>query len=97
MLVLVEWVPQTASRHGILLAVDAQPDNSVTRKRFWEGTFLFANDVKSAGPGFKAFRPLARGADGKLEPVANAAIGRSGSVMQASPFRGGLWPRVSSA
>jgi len=32
-LVLVEWVPQTAGRRGILLAADAQPDNSVSRKR----------------------------------------------------------------
>jgi hypothetical protein len=62
-LVLVEWVPQTEDRPGTLLAVDAQPDNSVTRKRFWEGTFLFAN-VASAGPGFKAFRPWARTASG---------------------------------
>ncbi len=70
MLVLAQWVPQTANRPGILLAVDAQPDNSVTRKRFWEGTFLFAN-VASAGPGFKAFRPLARTASGGLRTLSN--------------------------
>ncbi|MFM8331000.1 MAG: hypothetical protein ACKN9T_04875 [Candidatus Methylumidiphilus sp.] len=58
-LVLAQWVPQRNGQPGMLLAVDAQPDNSVTRKRVWEGTFLFAN-VESAGPGFKAFRPLAR-------------------------------------
>jgi hypothetical protein len=58
-LVLVEWVPQSAGHHGILLAVDAQPDNTVIRKRFWGGTFLFAN-TESAGPGFKASRPLVR-------------------------------------
>jgi hypothetical protein len=74
-MVVVKWVDQTADKGGLLLAVDGQPDTSIGRKRFWEGTFLFANDVKSAGPGFKAFRPLARGADGKLEPLANAAIG----------------------
>ncbi len=56
-LVLVKWVPQTADSPGILFAVDSQPDHSITRKRFWEGTFLFA-DTASAGPGFKAFRPL---------------------------------------
>ena len=71
-MVVVKWVDQTAEKGGLLLAVDGQPDTSIGRKRFWEGTFLFANDVKSAGPGFKAFRPLARGADGKLGPVANA-------------------------
>ncbi|MGZ8186397.1 MAG: hypothetical protein ACXWTL_08130 [Methylobacter sp.] len=69
-LVLVEWVPQTADRPGILLAVDAQPDNSVTRKRFWEGTFLFAN-LARAGPGFKAFRPLVRTASGGWRALAN--------------------------
>jgi hypothetical protein len=84
-MVVVKWVDQTADKGGLLLAVDGQPDTSIGRKRFWEGTFLFANDVKSAGPGFKAFRPLARGADGKLEPVANAAIGRKGDAAHA-PF-----------
>ncbi|MCU0256618.1 MAG: hypothetical protein MUF60_07725, partial [Vicinamibacterales bacterium] len=59
-LVIVKWVPQTAERGGLLLAVDAQPDNSVARKRFWEGTFLFAQ-TPSAGPGFKAHRPLVPG------------------------------------
>lgn len=56
-LMLVKWVSQTAGSPGILFAVDAQPDNSIARKRFWEGTFLFAN-TNSAGPGFKAFRPI---------------------------------------
>jgi hypothetical protein len=69
-LVLVEWVPQTEGRPGILLAVDAQPDNSVGRKRFWEGTFLFANTA-SAGAGFKAFRPLVSTASGGLRTLAN--------------------------
>ncbi|HEY8098722.1 MAG TPA: hypothetical protein VIE65_21860 [Methylobacter sp.] len=69
-LVLVEWVPQTEDRPGSLLAVDAQPDNSVTRKRFWEGTFLFAN-IASAGPGFKAFRPLTRTASGGFKAISN--------------------------
>jgi len=69
-LVLAEWVPQTAGHPGILLAVDAQPDNTVTRKRFWEGTFLFAN-VASAGPGFKAFRPLVRTASSSFRTLSN--------------------------
>lgn len=56
-LVLTKWVDQTPNSPGILFAFDAQPDNSIARKRFWEGTFLFAN-VASAGPGFKTFRPL---------------------------------------
>lgn len=74
-MVVVRWVDQTPERGGLLLAVDGQPDASIARKRFWEGTFLFTNETKSAGPGFKAFRPVARGASGKLEPVGNGAIG----------------------
>jgi hypothetical protein len=69
-LVVAQWLPQAAGRPGILLAVDAQPDNSVTRKRFWEGTFLFAN-VASAGPGFKAFRPIVPTASGGLRILSN--------------------------
>lgn len=56
-LMIVKWVTQTADASGMLLAVDAQPDNSVGRKRFWEGTFLFAK-TPSAVAGFKAFRPI---------------------------------------
>ncbi|PXW85490.1 hypothetical protein C8R34_11942 [Nitrosomonas sp. Nm84] len=69
-LVLVEWVPQTIDYPGVLLAVDAQPDNSVARKQVWEGTLLFANTA-SAGPGFKAFRPLARMPSGKWRMFSN--------------------------
>lgn len=73
-LMIVQWVAQTPERGGVLLAVDAQPDNSVARKRFWEGTFLFADDVASAGPGFKAFRPLVRIGGGALAPLSNGAL-----------------------
>ena len=69
-LVLAEWVPQTADNPGMLLAVDAQPDNSVTRKRVWEGTMLFANTA-NAGPGFKAFRPLIQTASGQWRVLNN--------------------------
>jgi len=69
-LVLVKWVPQKGAQSGMLLAVDAQPDNSVTRKRFWEGTFLF-DQTASAGAGFKAHRPPA-GTSGTLSNEALA-------------------------
>jgi len=72
-LVLVKWIDQGPGQPGLLLAVDAQPDNSVARKRFWEGTFLFA-DTPSAGPGFKAFRPLVR-TGGGLRLLSNSALG----------------------
>jgi hypothetical protein len=75
-MMIVHWVEQTNDHGGLLLAVDGQPDTSVGRKRFWEGTFLFTNDTKSAGPGFKAFRPLVRQAEGgALAPLRNADIG----------------------
>ena len=80
-LVLVKWVPQSAGRPGLLLAVDAQPDNSVSRKRFWEGTFLFAR-TPSAGPGFKAHRPVVRGGAGPRLLPNTALDGRDG----APPF-----------
>lgn len=65
-LMVAKWISQSGAAGGRLLAVDGQPDNSVGRKRFWEGTFLFASDVRSAGPGFKAFRPIEKtnGPDG---------------------------------
>jgi hypothetical protein len=84
-MMIVKWVDQTPERGGLLLAVDGQPDTSIGRKRFWEGTFLFTNDTKSAGPGFKAFRPVVRGASGRLEALANRAIGGAGDSAHA-PF-----------
>jgi hypothetical protein len=73
-LMVSAWVDQTPERGGLLFAVDGQPDNSIGRKRFWEGTFMFASDIKSAGPGFKAFRPVVRGADGVLAQMGNKAL-----------------------
>ena len=75
-LVLVKWVPQSASSGGQLLAVDGQPDGSVGRKRFWEGTFLFAAGEKSAGPGWKAFRPLLAAGEGAPAPLSNSQLGK---------------------
>jgi hypothetical protein len=73
-LIIVKWVQQTAQHSGLLLAVDAQPDNSVARKRFWEGNFLFAQ-TPSAGPGFKAYRvPVADRARGRWRPAPNSAL-----------------------
>jgi hypothetical protein len=41
----------------VLYAIDGQPDGSITRKRYWEGNFLFNADPALGGSGFKAFRP----------------------------------------
>jgi hypothetical protein len=92
-LMIVKWIPQTARHSGLLLAVDAQPDNSVSRKRFWEGTFLFA-DVDSAGPGFKAFRPLLRDGNGRgrVRLPSNAALANSAPVAPYSEEQARLAP-----
>ncbi len=72
-LVVVQRVAQTAATGGVLLAVDAQPDGTIARKRFWRGTFLFAVDPVFGGAGFKHFRPiLADG--GALRPLTNRGI-----------------------
>lgn len=74
-LVVVRRVPQTATDGGLLLAVDAQPDKTVARKRYWRGNFLFAHDSTLGSPGFKHFRPIVRTDDG-LRPLDNDEIGR---------------------
>lgn len=89
-LVLVKWVPPRAGRSGLLLAVDAQPDNSVNRKRFWEGTFLFAQTA-SAGAGFKAYRPPA-GAGGRRRPLSNSALDRRSGLPPYSTEQARLTP-----
>jgi len=98
-LIITKWVPQTAKRSGLLLAVDAQPDNSVARKRFWEGTFLFAQ-TPSAGPGFKAYRPpvAAAAKNGWRQPPNDALDDRSGlpplSTEQATLAPGDFYARM---
>jgi len=74
-LVLAQRVAQTPAAGGVLLAVDAQPDGTVARKRFWRGNFLFAVDATLGGPGFKRFRPIVRDRiTGKLRRARNAEI-----------------------
>jgi len=74
-MMIAKWVEQDGTKGGRLFAVDGQPDNSVGRKRFWEGTFLFASNVRSAGPGFKAFRPVEKSAgNGATVALPNRAL-----------------------
>jgi hypothetical protein len=72
-LVVARRVPQDASAPGLLLAVDAQPDGTVARKRYWRGNFLFALEPLLGSPGFKRFRPIVRDARG-LRPLTNREI-----------------------
>ncbi len=75
-LMLVRRVPQAGSGAGVFLAVDAEPDGSVTRKRFWRGNFLFVHDPTLGSPGFKRFRPIVRSEKGGLRRLTNAEIAK---------------------
>ena len=76
LLVLTKRVPQAEGAAGVFLAVDAQPDGTVARKRFWRGNFLFAQDAALGSPGFKRFRPVVRERSGAMRRLTNAEIAR---------------------
>src|SRR5271157_2196777 len=76
-LMLVRRVPQADGAAGVFLAVDAEPDGSVTRKRFWRGNFLFVHDPTLGNPGFKRFRPIVREANGTLRRLSNDEIAKN--------------------
>ena len=65
-LMLVQRVPEADGAPGVFLAVDAEPDGTVTRKRFWRGNFLFVHEPALGSPGFKRFRPIVRDENGAL-------------------------------
>ena len=75
-LMLVHRVPEVDGTPGVFLAVDAEPDGSITRKRFWRGNFLFVHEPALGTPGFKHFRPIVRDRSGPLHRLANAEINR---------------------
>jgi hypothetical protein len=75
LLVLARRVPQSGDAAGVLLAVDAQPDGTVARKRFWRGNFLFAQDAALGSPGFKRFRPIVS-ENGALRRLTNSKIAK---------------------
>jgi hypothetical protein len=76
-LMLVRRVPEANGTPGVFLAVDAEPDGSITRKRFWRGNFLFVHDPALGSPGFKHFRPIMREKNGALRRLTNADIERN--------------------
>lgn len=77
-LMLVHREPEVDGKPGVFLAVDAEPDGSITRKRFWRGNFLFAHDPSLGSAGFKHFRPIVRDKGG-LRRLANAEIAKNPS------------------
>ncbi|MGI5829041.1 MAG: NlpC/P60 family protein [Bradymonadia bacterium] len=80
--ILALYRPQTLNEQGVLWAVDAQPDGTITRKRFWRGNFLFDPDTSSSGAGFKAFRPIVKAGEEYIA-LTNADIGKDTSF---TPF-----------
>ena len=76
-LMLVHLVPEQNGTPGVFLAVDAEPDGSITRKRFWRGNFLFVHDPALGSPGFKHFRPIVRDKGGPLRRLTNAEIAKN--------------------
>jgi hypothetical protein len=76
-LMLVRRVPEMNGTPGVFLAVDAEPDGSITRKRFWRGNFLFAHEPSLGTPGFKHFRPIMREKNGPLRRLSNIEIGKN--------------------
>ncbi|MGZ3362612.1 MAG: hypothetical protein ACXU84_25090, partial [Xanthobacteraceae bacterium] len=76
-LMLVHLVPEANGTPGVFLAVDAEPDGSITRKRFWRGNFLFVHEASLGSPGFKHFRPIVRDKGGALRRLSNAEIGKN--------------------
>jgi hypothetical protein len=83
-MVLVKRVPQGEGMAGVFLAVDAQPDATVARKRFWRGNFLFAQNPALGGPGFKRFRPIVRDHNGGLRRLTNAEIAKNADYADVS-------------
>jgi hypothetical protein len=76
-LMIARRLAQTDMEAGVIFAVDAQPDGTVARKRFWRGNFLFAQDPALGSPGFKRFRPIVREKSGAMRRLTNAEIGKN--------------------
>jgi hypothetical protein len=84
-LMVVRRVPEANGTPGVYLAVDAEPDGSITRKRFWRGNFLFAHEPALGSPGFKHFRPIMREKNGPLRRLSNAEIAKNPQFGDYSP------------
>jgi hypothetical protein len=73
-----KWFAQgsiSGSPYGVLMAAEAQPDGTIGRRRFWQGSFLFDPKTNSYGAGFKRFRPLDYERDGQsLTALDNAGL-----------------------
>jgi len=84
-LLIVKRIPQSGDAAGVLLAIDAQPDGTVARKRYWRGNFMFAQDPALGSPGFKRLRPIVRGKNGGLRRLTNDEIAKNPQYGDYSP------------
>ena len=60
-MMISKWFAQGSipgSPIGVLIAAEAQPDGTIGRRRFWQGSFLFDPNTEAYGAGFKRFRPF---------------------------------------
>ncbi|NMC69184.1 MAG: hypothetical protein GYA57_03830 [Myxococcales bacterium] len=73
-LVTTRWITGTAERMGMLLAVDAHPDLTVSHKRFSAANFYFSPALKTGG--FKTFRPAVY-ERGRVRLMTNAELDAS--------------------
>jgi hypothetical protein len=61
-MLISKWFAQGSIKNspiGVMIAAEAQPDGTIGRRRFWQGSFLFDPNTKAYGAGFKRFRPFA--------------------------------------
>jgi hypothetical protein len=78
LLVISRWIAQAPGKSGLLVGAEAQPDGTIGRRTFWEGTFLFTPETKDVGAGFKAWRPLTFDRKtGALTPMTNDELAHS--------------------
>jgi len=82
-----KWFDQgqiPGDRYGVLIAAEAQPDGTIGRRRFWQGSFLFDPSTENVGAGFKRFRPLSYDESAKtLTALDNDALKK---VRDVAPF-----------
>lgn len=79
-MLIVGWYPQgrEPDDYGVLMAAEAQPDGTISRRRFWRGSFLFTPKTQDVGAGFKAFRPVMLDEEtGVMHAMSNAKLERA--------------------
>ena len=81
-MMIVHRVAEADGKPGVYLAVDAEPDGSITRKRFWRGNFLFVHEPSLGNPGFKHIRPVMRDKNGSLRRMTNAEIAGQSAIFR---------------